>query len=240
MLTDPPHILFNLPTRGGISTECFKGFMAFTDFAMDNGIAYDIEIMNGCSIISLGRSVMFSKALADPNWTHMMWIDDDIGWKPEDIMALLIHDKDIVGGSYPKRSYPIQRTHTPFNNKNFYLQSEKKGYEDEYIEEIKYLPTGFMMLTRKVCEDMAKKYAHLKFEFGDLNTKRDYPYYDVFGCFPYHDPEEPEKTEGTNGYYLTEDYAFCQRARDIGYSIYLSKKISLSHTGDHTFKFKKS
>ena len=228
MLTDPPHILFNLPTRGGISTKCFEGFMAFTDFAMDNGIAYDIEIMDGCSIISLGRSIMFSKALTDPNWTHMMWIDDDIGWKPGDIMALLIHDKDIIGGSYPKRSYPIHTTHSNLNT---------KGYEDKYLKEVKYIPTGFMMLTRKLCEDMAKHYAHLEFVF-DRPRSDDYPYIDVFGCFPYHDPVKPEKTKGTNGLYLTEDYGFCQRARDIGYSIYLSKKISLSHTGDHTFKFK--
>ena len=96
MLTDPPHILFNLPTRGGISTKCFEGFMAFTDFAMDNGIAYDIEIMDGCSIISLGRSIMFSKALTDPNWTHMMWIDDDIGWKPEDMVDGAINYYNLI------------------------------------------------------------------------------------------------------------------------------------------------
>lgn len=226
MITDPPYILFNLPTRGGISTKCFEGFMAFSDFARENGIAYDIEIMNGCSIIPLGRSVMFSKALTDPNWTHMMWIDDDIGWKPEDIMFLLMHDKDIIGGSYPKKTYPIQVTHNPLKN--------SKGYEDKRLQEVKAIPTGFMMLSRKLCEDMAKHYEHLKFTFGD---SQDYPYIDVFGCSLYHDPKNPELTKDTSGYYLTEDYAFCQRARDIGYSIYLSKKIALSHTGEHTFEF---
>jgi len=226
MLKDPPHILFNLPNRGSINTECFKGFMSFAEFAIDNGITYDIEFLTGCSIISLGRSIMFSKALNDPLWTHMMWIDDDVGWKPEDIMTLLIHDKDIIGGSYPKREYPIQATHTPLS----------KGYKDEKLEEIKYLPTGFMMLSRKVCEDMAKHYSHLEFKFGDIEPPQEWPYYDVFGCFAYHDPDRPEVAKGTNGYYLTEDYAFCQRARDIGYSIYLSKKINLSHTGLHTFK----
>jgi len=225
MLTDPPHILFNLPNRGSINTECFKGFMSFAEFAIDNGITYDIEFLTGCSIISLGRSIMFSKALTDPNWTHMMWIDDDIGWKPEDVMTLLIHDKDIIGGFYPKKEYPIKATFNPL----------EKGYEDKNLMEIKYLPTGFMMLSRKVCEDMAKKYSHLEFKFGKTKTQK-FPYYDVFGTFPYHDPDRPEITEGTNGYYLTEDYAFCQRARDIGYSIYLSKKINLSHTGLHTFK----
>ena len=224
MLTDPPHILFNLPNRGSINTECFKGFMSFAEFAIDNGITYDIEFLTGCSIISLGRSIMFSKALIDPKWTHMMWIDDDVGWKPEDIMTLLIHDKDIIAGSYPKKEYPIQPTHAPLS----------KGYKDEKLEEVRYIPTGFMLLSRKLCEDMIKNYSHLKFEYADRSNT--YPYYDVFGCFPYIEPGQEKSYEGTNGYYLTEDYAFCQRARDIGYSIYLSKKINLSHTGLHTFK----
>ncbi len=48
MLTDPPHILFNLPTRGGITTKCFEGFMAFGDFAFDNGIV-KVELQGSCS-----------------------------------------------------------------------------------------------------------------------------------------------------------------------------------------------
>ena len=37
------------------------------------------------------------------------------------------------------------------------------------------------------------------------------------------------------GLYLSEDYAFCQRWRDIGGEVWLDAAARLTHTGPHAF-----
>lgn len=229
MNVNPPHVIFNIPSYGGIKLDFLKGFLSFTDFALDNGIAYDIEFTKGCSAIALARSLLFSQAMVQPNWTHMMWIDDDIGFNPEDIMMLIAHDKDFICGNYPTKEITKDKkggvTYTPLKN----------GYEDKNIKEIKYAPTGFMLLTRKLCEDMISNYSDLTFQFWRSQKLLNYPLIDVFGTMLYKDPTKPKDELPL---YLTEDYAFCRRALDIGYKIYLSKKVNLKHIGDHAYESK--
>jgi len=38
--------------------------------------------------------------------------------------------------------------------------------------------------------------------------------------------------------YLTEDYAFCMRARACGFQVWSHKNVNLTHTGMHTFSVK--
>ena len=229
MNINPPHVLFNIPSYGGIKLDFLKGFLSFTDFALDNGIAYDIEFTRGCSAIALARSLLFSQAMGNPDWTHMMWIDDDIGFKPEDIMMLIAHDKDFICGNYSTK----QKENNI--NKRTYV-SIQNGYEDKNIKQIKYAPTGFMLLTRKLCEDMVSNYSNLKFQWGGKSVLNNCPLFDVFGTMLYKDPYQPLDPSFSTPNYLTEDYAFCRRALDIGYKIYLSKKVNVKHIGDYAYE----
>ena len=38
-----------------------------------------------------------------------------------------------------------------------------------------------------------------------------------------------------NNLYLTEDYAFCYRARKLGFKTWMSKRFELPHTGTYEF-----
>ena len=42
--------------------------------------------------------------------------------------------------------------------------------------------------------------------------------------------------EPNSDHYLSEDYAFCKRWRDIGESIFIDASILLNHIGKYTFK----
>ena len=56
------------------------------------------------------------------------------------------------------------------------------------LKEIKYAPTGFMLLTRKLCEDMISNYSDLTFQFWRSQKLLNYPLIDVFGTMLYKDP----------------------------------------------------
>jgi len=54
------------------------------------------------------RNLMIQQAL-DTNCTHILFIDDDVLVKPDVLIRLASHDKDVVSGLYCMRNYP----HTP-------------------------------------------------------------------------------------------------------------------------------
>lgn len=209
----PPYIVFLMPCYGGtITSACFHSFLKFVDYARDNGIEWDVFTHTHCSLISLGRSIMISQAVQDlPDWTHLMWIDADIEWEPTDVMKLLVEDKDIIGGYYPCKTFPLIQASAPKSH---------EGEETETLVETPYIATGFMLIKRTVCEAMHEHYMpELKFYYGS-ETHRDRRYVDLFA--PIIDKEK-------NDLYLTEDYAFCKRANDIGFKSWMSKRVKLGH-----------
>jgi hypothetical protein len=52
------------------------------------------------------RNAIIKNALADPEVTHVFFIDDDVLIPSDALMKLLAHDKDIVSGLYLFRSFP--------------------------------------------------------------------------------------------------------------------------------------
>ena len=210
----PPYIVFLMPCYGGnITSACFHSFLKFAEYARDNGIEWDIFTHTHCSLISLGRSIMISQAIQDlPDWTHIMWIDADIQWEPEDLMKLLIEDKDIIGGYYPCKTFPLVNASEP---------KARKGFEEtDTLIETTYIATGFMLVKRQVCETMYEKYMpELKFYYGS-ETHKDRRYVDLFAPFI---------DKNKNDLYLTEDYAFCERARKLGFKTWMSKRVKLGH-----------
>ncbi len=175
-------------------------------YAMQNGINLSIETLPNCSLISLGRDIMLRRAMKDASWTHILWIDADLRFEPQYIHSMLLDDKDIVGGFYPKKGLPID-----------FASSPAPGGEDtEFLFETIYVATGFMMIKRKVVETMCEHFKdELTFKYqGDDN------YVDLFGTLI-----------DDNGLYLTEDFAFCHRARSLGFKAFMSKRFELPHLG---------
>ena len=181
-------------------------------YALQNGMPFSVETLPSCSLISLGRDVMLARALNDPNWTHVLWIDADLRWKPEYIHSMVLNDKDIVGGFYPKKSLPIDFASSPMPG----------GENTEDLLETIFVATGFMMVKRHVVETMMDHFRdELQFAYQGSDQ-----YVDLFA---------PIIDQDNNRLYLTEDYACCYRARQLGFKCYMSKHFELPHTGPMEF-----
>ncbi len=221
----PPVVLFLVPCYGGQITEaCFYSFLKFSKFAEAMGIDFTVATHTHTSLISLGRSIMLSQAVQKlDDWTHVMWIDADIQWEPEDIMHLFIEDKDIIGGYYPIKNYPIRPASA--------FKPVTGGEETDSLIETFYIATGFMLIKRNVCEAMMDHFnEELKFRYSN-SKETENKYVDLFA---------PIIDADNDDLYLTEDYAFCKRARQIGFKTYMSKKVQLGHAmGSHVFSTSK-
>lgn len=169
----------------------------------------------GDGLISRVRNDLGRLFIEKKEYDYLMWIDDDIVWTPKDklIDLLISRNKDIVGGVYPVRDgscRPAIRT------LELQKRFDKKKFDKQIVKvpknkvfEIEYLSTGFMLITRKCVEDVYKKHP--------------YPFQPYF----------------PKGEYLSEDWAFCHRAKDLGYTVWADTTFELGHIGNYIYKLKK-
>ena len=195
------------------------------------------------SLITRGRNVILIKFLSEESFTHLFWIDSDIAFKSEDVFRLLLADRDIAAGVYPMKrfNWPAQGvpagttreqfedryTDYPFNPIGHGSSRVSSHADADGFVEVAEAPTGFMVIKRHVLTHMMKKYPELNYvPDGPPNNPRRHLYWRFFDCMV--DPD--------SGRYLSEDYAFCRRWRDIGGKVHVDLQCKLMHLGQHLFR----
>lgn len=213
-----PH--FCLPAYGGmISESYFMSFLRLVNLFNFSGINYSVDTMVNESLVPRARNSLVAKMMhLEPKSTHLIFIDADIEFDAESVVKLLLSNKDVVGGIYPKKSLPIDYVVNPIKNAKL----------EGTLLEVKRIGTGFLCIKREVIEKMFENYPHLK-------------YNDNIGLDPKYAPfkyalfdTSIDREEQNN--YLSEDYTFCDRWRAIGGKIWADLSIPLTHVG--YFKFK--
>ena len=207
-------IHFLTPCYGGNITEvCFSSYLGFTIMAMQNGINFQIDTLSNESNVNRARNSCAAKFLSG-DCTHLMFVDADIQFNPQDIVKLINHDKDIVGGVYPQKTLPPKMVVNTLNN----------GEHEGDLIEVGTLGTGFMLIKRSVFEKMIEEGATPYVDAIGLSQQENANQYDFFQC-----------TIDSQGRYLTEDWSFCRRWRQLGGKIWADKTIGLTHVGYFRF-----
>ncbi len=207
-------IHFLTPCYGGNITEvCFSSYLGFTIMALQNNINFQIDTLSNESNVNRARNTCAAKFLSG-DCTHLMFVDADIQFDPKDIVKLINHDKDIVGGIYPQKTLPPKMVVNTINN----------GETQGNLIEVGTLGTGFMMIKRIVFEKMIQEGATPYTDAIGLSPEENSNQYDFFQC-----------TIDSKGRYLTEDWSFCRRWRELGGKIWADKTIGLTHVGYFRF-----
>jgi hypothetical protein len=190
------------------------------------------------SLISRARNMLVAKFMANPEYTHLLFIDSDISYSHESILKLLWHDKDVIAAAYPVKEINWAKTEqlvkdgVPIKeavkqSARFAVSAIKPGQERVDVSNgaiAAYdLGTGFMLIKRETIEKMIKEYPELKFndDTGSLNEEERKYTYNFFD--PYIDE--------SNRRYLSEDYAFCRYWQNLGGKTWLDPSIELDHIG---------
>lgn len=185
------------------------------------------------------------------DYSHMLFIDSDIGFDPNDVMTLLAlqsddSDYDIIGGPYPKKCISWEKIVQAVNKG---AADENPGALDQFVGDYVFNPvmkegqneiklsepaevleigTGFMMIRKKTFEKFKETYPqqlykpdHVRTEHFD-GSRQIMAYFDTPIC-------------PTSNRYLSEDYMFCQWTRNMGMKVWICPWMSLNHTGSYTF-----
>jgi hypothetical protein len=170
---------------------------------------------------------------------RMVFIDADIVFQPEALLALLSRPEDVVGGAYPKKSLnwtairaAVARgeEHPQRYAADFavnVLRPNESGVieapvRDGCLVEVEALATGFLSLSRECLYRLAEAHPETAYTADDAKHNGE-------GMFSLFDAGV------VDGRYLSEDYLFCRRWRDIGGQCWLHLGIPLGHIGQHTY-----
>lgn len=183
------------------------------------------------ALIGRSRSIMCTEFLAT-DADVMVIIDDDIVFDPGDFWKIVEGAREthgIYGGAYVTRSLEphLSSRAYPGTTLDFHRTPHRRPAE------MQYLATGFFAFHRDVMEAMTT--AEFEDAWGKHRTPlvelgADRPFYPVFSPFVCREGGSPGRL-----HYLSEDWAFCNRARQLGIGVWVDQSIILAHMGLYPF-----
>jgi len=213
-------IMIALPCHGGIVSE--KTTMSLFNLGkllVRNNIPHALFTQANSSLITQGRSKIVNFFINNTEHEYLFFLDSDIGFNPEDVLKLLLHQVDIVSGAYPMKTIPIRYCIDVLQ------PVERKGD----LVKIGGNGMGFTLIHRNVFLNMTKNFPELKY-IPSTNDSNYPPSKEEFYNSYHYFMEHKEKD-----IFMSEDKSFFFRARMIGYDVWLDTSIKLQHVGSHIF-----
>ena len=216
--------------------------------------AYDVDLkffyLFNESLITRARNYCVDEFIRS-DYTHLMFIDSDIGFDPHDVLSLAAmmdpeeeDPKEVMCGPYPKKTIAWEKIKRAVD-KGF--ADENPQNLDKYVGDYVFNPadggdsiridtpckvleggTGFMMITKSAFEKFTAAYPDYTYLPDHVRTK----HFDgsrEIGMF-FQALIDPKSKR-----YLSEDYMFCQYMQDVGVATWLCPWMRLVHTGSYTF-----
>ncbi|MGB7194784.1 MAG: hypothetical protein WBD81_15115 [Collimonas pratensis] len=214
----------------------------FTVEAERCGMPMQVVMHQGESLVTRARNNCVADFLANPQWTHLFWIDADIGFSAEAAFRLLRSGYDIAAGVYPLKHETWPQEGLPQGTTQQQFEATYARYtvnakvadgsnqvnlaiQADGFMRMEEAPTGFMVIKRGVFERLIASYPELNYvpdSIGVPDRGLHYRFFDVMV-----DPETRR--------YLSEDYGFCRLWSGLGESIYIDANSNLSHQGSKLY-----
>ncbi|MFK7944361.1 MAG: hypothetical protein AB8B85_15805 [Paracoccaceae bacterium] len=220
-------ILIAQPTTGTVVTSTVAYLMALVGRFNREGISWGYQHLSLSDIV-VSRNIFASHVIADNRFTHLLFIDSDMGFHAETILGLLEYGKPVTACACPKRylgwdklragadseadARPKgKRLSTPdlvdalldynVDTKRFDGTPWKAKRDGKFLS-VPAIGTGIMLIHRDVFEIMlARNVAVPRPGHNDLPLLGHAPYCDFFSCIPTPDGSLIE----------SEDISFCKR-----------------------------
>lgn len=244
-----PKVIILTPCQESVcGTNYITSLMNTTNVLKQYNIQYQIDFCCNDRIVSRSRNNLVTGAMADSTMTHMLFIDAEVSWNPQDVLKLLIANKYIAGGICPLKKYnwmklandpsvvqtwaSIQKENEMFQNYptalfiqhrlleyNVALESNELKIENN-LAEVKYIGCEFMMIKRETIDLLQKAFPSTKY------TNKNSPQVESYALFDCGVEE---------GGYMSEDQMFCSRWQKLGGNIMVDVTINLSQSGSEHF-----
>lgn len=208
-------LFIGLPVYFSVDPHFWKSTLKLmAEFSVD----CRIQPLIGDSLIPRARNAL-TRMFLESDCTHLLMIDSDLVFSNEQVKRIISHNEDVVGGFYPKKK-----------EGNIELVcnalSPQPPMDERRLTPLKYIGSGFICISRRVFEKMIDAYGEeIAYALDEHDTIKEH---DFWSCGVYTFPDRTKR-------YLSEDWYFCQRALDLGFTVYGDNGITLRHSGSAVY-----
>lgn len=215
-------LLVGTPAYGcQLVTDYFSSMCSLIRGALESeGVNIDFVQPGNESLIPRGRNSVISYFYLSQKYTHLLWLDADIGLtNPNSVPALIKHGLDVVGAPVPLKG---------FDSEGMPVLNVGKVYDFDSntgLAEVDRVGNAVLLMSyqaaKDLCESSEVYYKSPSYTRGVFLTEKNF---DVF------------KVGAVDGEYLSEDYYVCKQLREnLGYKIYVDFTIPCRHWGMFPF-----
>ena len=239
------------PMYGGMCAGMFaKSCADLSALCTQYGIPLQFYFLFNESLITRARNYCCDEFMRG-KLQHLMFIDSDIGFNPQDVIALMAlqaqnpEKYDIIGGPYPKKCISWEKIKSAVDKG---MADKDPSVLDKYVGDYVFNPkggtqqiaigepcevleigTGFMMISKKAMQKFTDTYKdqymykpdHVRTEHFD-GTREIMMYFQA-------------EVDPVTKRYLSEDYWFCQKAQQAEIKTWLCPWMKLQHVGSYIF-----
>ena len=237
------------PMYGGACAGMFaKSIADLSALCTHYGIHLQMYFLFNESLITRARNYCCDEFMRS-DCTHLMFIDSDIGFNPQDVLALLAlsdddSQYDVIGGPYPKKCISWEKIkhavdkgvadHDPNVLEKFvgdYVFNPKGGQQQIPLNapvEVLEIGTGFMMLRKQTLQKFAEAFPHYSYRPDHVRTAAFDGSREIMQFFQ-------AEIDPISKRYLSEDYWFCQKIQELGMRTWFCPWMQMHHVGTYVF-----
>lgn len=198
-------VVFCTPTRAKPHDAYLKAMADTVPLLDAQGIKHSIAFEVGCPYISSAMATLCRKAM-DAMPDAIVYLDDDLSWRPQDMLALIESKEDVIGGTYRFKKDEIEYMgglHTDDDGRPI-------GIYGKQLKANK-LPSGFLKLTAHAIDLFMQKFPELH-------------------CGPAYHPTIDLFNHGAhNRLWYGQDYAFSRNYQERCGPIWLMPDLDINH-----------
>ena len=237
------------PMYGGQCAGMFARSVAdLSAMCAQHGIPLQMYFLFNESLITRARNYCVDEFLRS-DADHLMFIDSDIGFNPQDVIALMalqtMDEKyDIIGGPYPKKCISWEKIKVAVDKG---MADEDPNVLEKFVGDFVFNPkggqtqiaigepcevleigTGFMMVSKAAMRKFADHYKEYMYKPDHVRTEHFDGSREILMAFQAEvDPESKR--------YLSEDYWFCQKSQQMGLRTWFCPWMKMQHVGTYIF-----
>lgn len=239
--TPSPYLVIGTPCYGRQVTDLYAGsLIKLTLACQQRGVRLQVQMTGSDALITRARQNVVAHFLHIEAATHLLFIDADIGFEPEQVFRLLDFGAPMAAAVYPIKRIDWEKVAAAAQAGRGPLNSTALSYMIEFASSgpietrdgfarVSFAGTGFLMIERQALLAMIEHYPELRYA-------HDHKPNDVLAGSPYRSALFNCMIDTETGTYLSEDFSFCRRWTGMGGEIWADLRSRLTHVGAIDFR----
>jgi len=231
-----PYLVIGTPCYGRQVTDLYAGsLIKLTLACQQRGVRLQVQMTGSDALITRARQNIVAHFLHIEAATHLLFIDADIGFDPDQAFRLLNFGAPMAAAVYPIKRIDWEKVAVAVQSGRSPVHSAALSYMIEFpgggpietrdgFAKVSFAGTGFLMIERQALLSMIEHYPELRYAHDQKPNDRlaRSPYRSaLFNCM----------IDAETGTYLSEDFSFCRRWTAMGGEIWADMNSRLTHVG---------